>query len=996
MIMSAVLLMGQCDLMAGQQETCAAIAEEIGGTEDAETNVAEDAGGTDNAETNITEDASGTENSGDRDLAGENSADKDSAEDISDDKDSAEDSTDDEAAAGESADDDASTEDSAGDETSPEDNAGDGTTNTLDADGENTFIVDDIEYKIDGGGVCIVSCKAPETAQITEIPAQITYDGKVWDVTTIGDNAFEKCKCLYYLKIPGSIKKIGYNSFANCQNLTTLTLEDGITDIGNNAFMSCGNLQKIIIPGSCRNIGKGTFFSCTNLTTVTLQDGLQEIGNAMFSGCEKLQNITIPESVTVISDYAFSSCYKLQTIAIPSHVTTIGKGAYSGCRAFKNITIPDNVTDIGAEAFSGCSALESIVLPKNITTIKKGAFSWCNQLKNITIPNSVTELEDEVFFKCDSLETIRIPEGVTKIGENVFKECWNLSSIDIPSSLQTIGDETFMGCLKLMVMRITITETSSAVSTGTSTFSGCPKGRYLEFYDSNGIKLTGTDLENAKHLYDPHGYGMWRAWYVDKPILSYTVALIVQKDDQKWTDHGKSFALISDANVFVPPSGSGETFSSVQDGSYTIYEVTNLDEKDYKAKGTDTGIKVTVNGANQEVTIDYYTVTFYDGATPYAANTPQEPQIVLKGKKANRPAKNPEKKGFTFSGWVTEDKGADPFPFENPIIKKTDIYASWKQGDPAARSYIITATAGAGGTITPNGKVPVPEGADQSFQITPDSGYRIKSVKVDGLEVPILRAASFTLRDNGADPYPFTNVTEDHTIDVQFEKPEITPPSDDKPDKPDTPDDNKPDKPDDNKPSDDNKPNGEGDSTPGSTKPDDTKPDKPDDNKPGDNQTPSGGDDHTSGGGGTDSDSGDDANTDSGDTDSGNDKNHDTIVDKSDELVSDQDNQTPDHSRDETKTPPNTDHEPRTEDSSRTEIFATLAMVAGFSYLLLYFTDEQRGMTESEKEEIVARLIRWAKSSRGYFVKRYIALTIIFVVLFYYHSIGKQQRYAFS
>lgn len=88
----------------------------------------------------------------------------------------------------------------------------------------------------------------------------------------------------------------------------------------------------------------------------------------------------------------------------------------------------------------------------------------------------------------------------------------------------------------------------------------------------------------------------------------------------------------------------------------------------------------------------------------------------------------------------------------------------------------------------------------------------------------------------------------------------------------------------------------------------------------------------------------------------------------------------------ETKTPMG--KEPKTgANSPNVEIYATLAMISGLLYILLYFIAEQGGMTESEKKELVARLIAWAK--RGGKLRRYGALAAIFCVLFYYHSIGK-------
>ena len=57
-----------------------------------------------------------------------------------------------------------------------------------------------------------------------------------------------------------------------------------------------------------------------------------------------------------------------------------------------------------------------------------------------------------------------------------------------------------------------------------------------------------------------------------------------------------------------------------------------------------------------------------------------------------------------------------------------------KHGDSRfQQDYTITASAGANGTISPSGAVTVSYGASQSFTITPNSGYHVADVKVDGV-----------------------------------------------------------------------------------------------------------------------------------------------------------------------------------------------------------------------------------------------------------------------
>ncbi len=82
------------------------------------------------------------------------------------------------------------------------------------------------------------------------------------------------------------------------------------------------------------------------------------------------------------------------------------------------------------------------------------------------------------------------------------------------------------------------------------------------------------------------------------------------------------------------------------------------------------------------------------------------------------------------------------------------------------------------------------------------------------------------------------------------------------------------------------------------------------------------------------------------------------------------------------------DSEPKTGDYTPLELYATLAMIAGFAYLFLYFTDRNRGMTEETKKEFVAGIVEWAK--RGGRLRKCLALAAIFVLLVYYHSIGKK------
>jgi hypothetical protein len=74
----------------------------------------------------------------------------------------------------------------------------------------------------------------------------------------------------------------------------------------------------------------------------------------------------------------------------------------------------------------------------------------------------------------------------------------------------------------------------------------------------------------------------------------------------------------------------------------------------------------------------------------------------------------------------------------------------------AINAFTVTASAGSGGSITPSGSVLMNYGANQNFTITPNTGYHITDVLIDGISV------------EAKSSYTFTNVVTDHTISASF------------------------------------------------------------------------------------------------------------------------------------------------------------------------------------------------------------------------------------
>ena len=101
---------------------------------------------------------------------------------------------------------------------------------------------------------------------------------------------------------------------------------------------------------------------------------------------------------------------------------------------------------------------------------------------------------------------------------------------------------------------------------------------------------------------------------------------------------------------------------------------------------------------------------------------------------------------------VIQDSTASPAPTSTPASTAA-----------AKASYIITVTAGTGGRISPNGAVSVESGGTVTFTITPNAGYELSELKIDGNTV------------ESSSRYTFSNVTGDHTIYAVFRAAEATP-----------------------------------------------------------------------------------------------------------------------------------------------------------------------------------------------------------------------------
>lgn len=323
----------------------------------------------------------------------------------------------------------------------------------------------------------------------------------------------------------GAITITGYTGTNSVVVIPDTTNGYPVTSLDQGAFANCTNLTAITIPNGITNIGGTAFIACFSLTSVTIPSSMTSISDGTFSGCQSLTNITIPNSVTSIGSFAFSDCYSLAGTILPNNVTNLGSGVFAWCAALKNIVIPSSVSSLagdtktsGRGVFLDCTGVTNIVVPTSVTNIDS-AFKNCSSLVGVSIPNSVTSIGFQAFYGCSSLASVVIPDGVTTIGQDAFADCARLTSITVPDSVTNIDEDAFGGCSSLESIIIP----SGVASINYGTFYGCT-GLAGVFFKGNSPTNIGSavfyGVNNAIVYYLPSTTG-WTTNFAGRPTAPW-------------------------------------------------------------------------------------------------------------------------------------------------------------------------------------------------------------------------------------------------------------------------------------------------------------------------------------------------------------------------------------------------------------------------------------------------------------------------------------------
>lgn len=618
-------------------------------------------------------------------------------------------------------------------------------------------------------------------------------------VISIGNYAFAGCMFLTSINIPSSVTSIGTGVFSVCSGVTSINVETG-----NSAYDSRDNCNAIIETSSNTLIA-----GCMN---TIIPSSVTSIGDRAFYGCITLTSITIPNSVTSFGDSAFDSCTGLTSINISNSVTTIGVSAFYRCSSLTSITIPNSVTSIGIGAFAGCSVLASIkvesgnvaydsrdncnaiietssntliagcvntIIPNSVTSIGQYAFHEI-RLTSITIPNSVRSIGSWAFHSCRSLTSISIPNGVTSIDVAAFYGCERLTSITIPNSVTEIRQSAFYNCSADVICYAT-----NVPNTASDAFRAY-------------------SIQNA-HLYVPassiNSYKAQAPWNYFKSITaiegSKTYNLSITATGNGTASYDGT-TIKGTTKSFTVNEGTTATITFTPDAGYRIKSL----KVNGSAKTATISYDVTVNADTsvevefEEIPIDpdipkTYTLSIrakgngiatYNGETIRATT---KTYTLEEGTKVSMTF-TPDEGNQIKSLRVNEEYQTVTDKYEGTINADTSIKIDFEEipnpddpDDPdnpePPVTYTLTIKAVGNGTATYGEEVirdksstfTLDEGTTGSITFTPDEGYHIKSLSINGSEISIASSYDFTMNSDTSVEVEFevTIVDRDITID---------------------------------------------------------------------------------------------------------------------------------------------------------------------------------------------------------------------------------------
>ena len=310
--------------------------------------------------------------------------------------------------------------------------------------------------------------------------------------------------------IPEGVECICERAFKSITGLKSIKLPSSLKTIENQAFYNVG-LTSIVIPKSVTTIGTGAFGCCENMTSVSVEDGntvyesptgsnavIETATSTLVVGC---QTTIIPKNVRIIGSYTISGP-AITELTIPEGVEQIEECAFYKC-SFETILLPHSVKKLDYGVFQGCAKLKTVYIGNGLQDIGSVIFSYCNQLADFYLAaTKVPQTLDNSFagLPTSIVVTLHVPaESVEAYQQDRNWSVFNIVAWDASEFPEIIEEEITTdsadveGSYKLWVNGIRVSDTNRLDVLGDKTAEGNPS---VMFDGDHTLVLCNAELDS--------------------------------------------------------------------------------------------------------------------------------------------------------------------------------------------------------------------------------------------------------------------------------------------------------------------------------------------------------------------------------------------------------------------------------------------------------------------------------------------------------------------
>ena len=300
------------------------------------------------------------------------------------------------------------------------------------------------------------------------------FDGTPWQARKLNETGASVCNGvllkvnpdLTAYTVPAEVKIIGRYAFKNSE-IKEMAIPNGVSKLDICAF-AYSALEEISLPDSLKVVGAYAFAQCANLTELTIPKSVSQIDNNAFEGLENcvltILNESDDEEWFRISPDAFGMRDpKIKEVRVPYGSVAMRYAVKCGLKVTalpcndqsrKKYRYVENFFCCEGDTLHEYFGNEEVVyVPKGIRTIGNNAFTG-RKMKKVYLPDSVTHIEDLAFPCCEELEYI-VGNGVQEVWLHAFYGCEKLAEVVFPN-LKTCHLLAFNGCDNLTLDNVRI------------------------------------------------------------------------------------------------------------------------------------------------------------------------------------------------------------------------------------------------------------------------------------------------------------------------------------------------------------------------------------------------------------------------------------------------------------------------------------------------------------------------------------------------------------